>query len=375
MTRISPLSARRTLAITRKEFRHITRDLRTFFLVTVSPAFLLLTLSYIFAFDIEQFDLMLWDMDQSALSRQYVAALIADGDLRIQQHVSSYAEIDQQLLQGGLDGGILIPAGFEEQLLSGRPVNVELVMDGADPFSAQQGSAAIEQRTNAFAAQFAASHSLARGGLDLRGVVWYNPTLKSLISMVPGLTAVVLCMPALALALALAREKETGSFEGLIASPIRGSEYLVGKLFAYVSSGLASVFLAWLAAVLYFKIPFRSNLLFYLLLAADYLLASMGFSLIIANFVRSQQTAMFLILMIFFVPSFFVAGLIYPVSHNSMAQLVAYSLPTTHFIAISRGAFLKGVGLAELWPPAAALLVMGLGGLLVSLFMFKKHLA
>jgi ABC-type multidrug transport system permease subunit len=193
--------------------------------------------------------------------------------------------------------------------------------------------------------------------------------------MVPGLLAVILCMPALALALALAREKETGSFEVLIATPVRGIEYLVGKLLAYGASGLVSVVLAWLVATLWFHVPFRGRLSAFLLLAVDYIVASMGISLVVANFVRNQQTAMFLILMIFFVPSFFIAGLMLPVADEPIARALAYALPTTHFITICRSVFLKGMGLAALWKPALTLLGTGITCLSISLALFEKKAA
>jgi ABC-2 type transport system permease protein len=369
------MSIRRTLAVARKEFFHIFRDLRTIFLVTVSPAFLLLTLSYIFAWDVQQTDLAVWDLDKSSLSRQYVAVLTADGDFRVRARAASYEELNRLLEAGQVDGGLVIPPGFEAGLRASRQVQVQAVIDGADPITANQAAFALSQRTAAFAARFDAQLPVVVSGLDLRGEAWYNATLKSLVSMVPGLTAVVLCMPALALALALAREKETGSFETLIASPIRGSEYLIGKLIAYAASGLVSVLLVWLVAVLYFRVPFRGNLLLYLLMGINYLLASMGFSLLIANFVRSQQTAMFLVLMIFFVPSFFVTGLITPVETGHVgSQLVACALPATHFITISRGMFLKGLGLEPLGLRSLILAGMALGGLVVSLLLFHKRL-
>ncbi len=369
------MSIHRTLAIAGKEFRHIFRDLRTFFLVTISPAFLLLTLSYIFALDVQQSELAVWDLDGSALSRQYVAVLTADGDFHIHQWVSSYDEMEQLLLNGTASGGVVIPAGFEAGLRAGQPVRVQAVVDGVDPISARQVVFNLGQRTAAFAVQSGTQPIVSAGGIELRSVVWYNPTLQSLISMVPGLMPIVLCMPALALALALAREKETGSFEGLIATPVRGPEYLVGKLIAYVSNGMVAVLLSWLMAVLYFRVPFRGSLSLFLLLGADYLLASMGFSLLIANFVRSQQTAMFLVLMVFFIPGFFVAGLITPVSSGGLgSKLVAYALPASHFITISRAVFLKGVGLVPLAVPTLALLGMGAVGLGGSLLMFRKRL-
>jgi ABC-type multidrug transport system permease subunit len=330
---------------------------------------------YIFAFDIQQIDLAVWDLDESPLSRRYVAALTADGDLRIREWVDSYEEIEHLTQAGAINGGLVIPPGFEENLLAGQQVELQAVMDGSDPISGNQASASLAQRTAAFSAQFQAVPQVALAGLDVRSEVWYNETLTALISMVPGLTAIVLSMPTLALALALTREKETGSFEGLITTPVRGIEYLGGKLAAYLASGLVSVILVWLVAVLYFRVPFRGSLTLYTLLGVVYLLASMGFSLFVANFVRNQQTAMFLVLMAFFVPSFFVTGLIMPIDHNSLvSQLIAYSFPASHFIAISRGVFLKGLELAPLVLHTLALAGMGLGGLSVSLKLFRKRL-
>ncbi|HEY75790.1 MAG TPA: ABC transporter permease [Thermoflexia bacterium] len=369
------MSIHRALAITRKEFRHILRDPRTFFLVAMSPAFLLFLLSHIFAFDVEQVDLALLDMDRTPLSRRYVAALTADGDLRIRAQVASLDEMDRLLAAGEVDAGLVIPPGFEADVQAGRPAQVQVALDGADPIAASQTAAALEQRTAAFAIRREPAAARGVEGLDLRIVVRYNPTLKSLMSMVPGLGAIVLSMPALGLALALAREKETGSFEGLIATPVRGAEYLLGKTAAYLISGLLGVVLAWLVAVLYFRVPFRGDLLAYLILAADYLLAGMGFSLFIANFTRSQQTTMLLVLTVFFAPSFFIAGLIAPVDiRDLVSRLIAYSLPATHFITISRSVFLKGLGIGDLWLPALMLLGMGTGGLIVSLLLFRKKL-
>jgi len=368
------MSIRRALAIAGKEFRHIVRDLRTFFLVTVSPAFLLVTLSYIFALDVQRVDLAVWDQDASYLSRRYVAVLTSDGDFRARSRASSYPEMDRLLRSGRVDIGLVIPPSFEEAFQGGQQPQIEAVVDGADPISANQAVYSLIQRTTEFASEHQTPPPRV-AGFELRSDVWYNEELESLVSMVPGLVAIVLCMPALALALALTREKETGSFETLITTPVRGAEYLAGKLAAYVVSGLASAVLVWLVAVLYFGIPFRSDFSLYLLLAADYLIASMGFSLFIANFVENQQTAMFLVLMIFFVPSFFIAGLISPVNTSVLlSRLAACSLPTTHFIDISRGLFLKGSSAIVLGFRPLLLAGMGLGGLLLSLLLFQKRL-
>lgn len=369
------MSPRRTLAILRKEFRHIFRDLRLFFLVTVSPAFLLLLLANLFILDVQQIEVAVWDLDRSVLSRRMVAALTADGEFQVQAWVRSYSELEQLLRAGRVDCGLVIPNGFARQLEAGGPASVEAVVDGSDSIAAVQAVSSLSQRVTVFASERMGAGAPTSLLIDVRSEAWYNPALKSLVSMVPGLAAIVLCMPAMALALALTREKEVGSFESLIATPVRGVEYLLGKLGAYLACGILGVLPVWLVAVLYFRVPFRGDFSLYLALSAVYFLAEMGFSLIIADFVHNQQTAMLLVLTLFFVPSFFIAGLILPVdTHNVLSMLISYALPTTHFVAISRGVFLKGVGPASLQTHILLLLAMGVGGLLLSLLLFRKRL-
>ncbi|HID87907.1 MAG TPA: ABC transporter permease [Anaerolineae bacterium] len=371
------MSLRRFFAVVHKELRHITRDPRTFFLVTISPAVLLFMLAYVFAFDVTHVVLGVMDLDRSALSRRYVAALTSDGELEVRSYVSNYEEAEDALLRGEMDAVLVIPPEFEEGAYSGSPARVQAIVDGADPIVGGGTLSSLASRTNAFALiLLPRGGSAPAAGLDIRSRAWYNPDLKSLISMVPGLMAVVLCMPALAVALALAREKEVGSFEALIATPLSRAEYLAGKLVPYVLSGLVSVELAWLVAVSWFRVPFRGDFPLFLLLAVDYLVASMGLSMLIASFAPNQQTTLLTVLMIFFVPSFFLSGLILPVNKETLwTLLAAYTLPPTHFVVIARGLFLKGLGLAELWPPALSL--GGIGGLTLalSLLFTRKRVA
>ncbi len=373
------MSIRRLLAVARKEFRHITRDVRTLFLVTVAPTFLLIMLSYVFTFDVEHVDIAVRDLDHTSLTRELIASLTADGDVTIVAYVERDEAVEPLFTRGIADAVLVIPHSFSDAILGGGPAEVQCIVDGADAITANQSAQLLESRIGAFAANL--RPRLAGGessnfsvGIKISSRAWYNETLKSLISMVPGMMAVILCMPALALALALTREKETGSFENLIATPVRGTEYLFGKLLAYEASGMVSVVLVWLTATLWFRVPFRGNLFAFLLLAADYLFASMGVSLMIATFVHNQQTAMFLILMTFFVPSFFIAGLILPVAGDPVSRAMSYALPTTHFITISRAVFLKGLGPGALYKPALTLLGGGMACLIISLVLFDKKI-
>ena len=368
------MSLRRAAAIVRKEILHIIRDPRNLFLVTLSPAFLLLLLSYVFSFDVGQFDIAVLDLDRTSISRLYLDSLTSDQDLILAFSVSSYEEIDPLLVSGNIDAALVIPPGFANTVYSGQPAQVQAIVDGTDPFAGTQIVGSLTARSGVFVAGARAADPAQQGQLvEVRTQAWYNADLKSMNSMVPGLLAIVLIMPTMALALALTREKETGTLEGLMATPVSGVEYLVGKLLAYMAAGLVSAFVALLVAVLWFRVPFRGSLVVYLLLAADYFLACMGATIVIAGFVKSQQTAMFVVLIIFIVPSFFLAGMLSPVSTSSLGSMLAsYALPATHFVEINRSVFLKGLTLDQVLRPALILLGMGLGALAIGLLRFRK---
>jgi ABC-2 type transport system permease protein len=360
------MSLRRTAAIVRKELLHILRDPRNLFLVTISPAFLLFLLAYVFSFDVGQLSMAVLDLDHSSLSRRYLAGLTNNGDLRLDAYVSSYKEAVPLLVGGEVDAVLVIPPGFADSFHGGEAAPVQIVVDGADPTAGGEAVEALEARSLVFSPDGPAA-------VIVRTQAWYNPGQESLFSMVPGLLAIVLIMPTLALTLALTREREAGTLEGLVATPLSGLEYLGGKLLAYISAALVSTVLALLVAVFWFGVPFRGGVPLYLLLAAVYLLACMGVAVLIAHFVKSQQTAMFVVLLVFLVPSFFLSGLIMPVSTDSLGTLLtAYSLPTTHFVEVSRALFLKGLGPGNLLRPALILLGMGVGGVGVGFLLFRK---
>ena len=370
------MSLRRLFAIARKELRHVTRDARILFLVTIAPAFLLLLLAYVFSLDADHFKLIVWDQDRTDLSRRYVADTISDGAFELIGYVSSYVEIDAWLQAGRANLAIVIPRGTEAKVRAGQPAPVHVVVDGVDAIAGSQAIGQLQGRTGAFVQSFLPAVKGRPVGLfDLRGLAWYNAPLKSLNGMVPGLIAVVLSMPTLALTLSLTREKELGSFEGLAATPIRGLEYLIGKMTAYVGLGLLSTLPVVLVATAWFHVPFRGSLLVLLAMVGCFFAASFGISLVVASVARSQQTAMMIVVLVFFVPSFFLTGLILPVNTASGVSVIASSaLPTTHFIVICRGVFLKGLGIVDLLSPAAALLAIGGVTFALGLARFHKRI-
>jgi len=274
---------------------------------------------------------------------------------------------------------IVIPPGFMGDLQARRPVAVQALIDGTNPNVGAQALTHLSTRTQAFGTRHLSGASSALSSsppIDLRTQVRYNPTLKALYSMVPGLIAVVMNTPGFAIATSLTREREMGTLEGLVVTPLRNSEFLIGKFLPYAVSGLLSAVLTAAVAIFWFQVPFRGSFMLFLLLSLVFLLSSLWLSLLIANFLRSQQSASVAVFLVFFLPSFFLAGLLRPIDRTSLtAQIEALLIPTTHYIAINRGLFLKGVGLLELWRPILTLFAIGITALVLSIASFKRKLS
>ncbi|MGD8465127.1 MAG: ABC transporter permease [Anaerolineae bacterium] len=375
----------RTWAVVRKEARHILRDRRAFFLVTVSPVFLLLVMAYTFMVDIENVAVAVMDRDGTPLSRRYLAGLGGTGDVLVRFVADSYDDLERWLMTSEAKAAIVIPPGFEANLSAGEEASVQVLVEGTEPTTANTVMLHIGGYTQQFALEVARA-AAAQAGLpldaaalapiDLRMRTWYNPTLEMVIGFLPALIAVVMGMPAVTTTLALTREKEHGTLEQLIATPIRRSELLFGKLIPYVLSGLLGIVLCVMVAVFWFGSPFKGSLVLYLMFGIAFLLASLAIALVMSVFVKTQQAAQLGAMLVFFFPGFFLSGIFYPlVSMEPIMKMEAYMVPTTHFVMISRGVFLKGQGLEALWPFALALLVMSMVFMGLAILLFKKKLA
>lgn len=362
-------------ALLRKDYRLVLRDARALLLVLFAPSFLLFILAYIFRVEAQEMRLALWDQDRSPVAQRYVGALSATGEVRVTALVAEEAELERLLQAGQVDGVLIIPPGFGERLQRGDVSPVQVLLDGTDAIGAPQQAARLMARSAEFSKQVVLRGLTWRGSpVELRSTVWYNPRLDTLESMVPGLMALVLAMPALAFALALARERESGLFEALISTPVQAFEYWLSKAVAYVTLGTLNMTGLVALSVGYFGVPWRGALGLYGGLTALYLAAMIGILMALAPIMRTQQVAFFVALMYFFVPGFFNAGLFSPVPRNGVGHWVAEALPATHFIAITRGVALKGGGVELFAHHVLVLGVMTVGGMAVALLSFRKRL-
>ena len=373
---------RRTLSVMRKEWWHITRDTTSFVLLMLSPVLVLVTMGYAFSIDITNVGIGVLDQDLSPLSRAYLAQLGSTDALRLEARPDSLAEVEALMMRGKVTAVVIIPHNFERDLKSGRHTGLQIIVDGTDPNTAGHAIQHVGAHTENFATR-QLSAQLARAGvalgavnpIELRLRAWYNPSLRYTVSMIPALVGVVLSVPAMAASLALAREREWGTLEGLIATPIGRIELMVGKIVPYMLAGMLSVPLCVATAIYGYKIPFQGSISLYFALSAVYLFSSMCISLFISIFAKSQQVAIMASMMIFFFSGFFMSGLLIPFSlMGPMIKMEAMFFPTTHYIIISRGIFVRGVGLGALQGYTIAMASIGLLFLALTVLMFKKKL-
>lgn len=363
---------RRTRAMIMKEFKHILFDPGFLFLTLFAPAVMLTLLSYVFSFDVDSATIAVLNNDRTPQSYAYLRNITADGAVEISQNVATYDDVLELFRRDAVDAALVIPPGFGEALASNSTADVQVLVDGSDAIVGLSVSSGIQQRTAAYTTALNGSTPMP---FDARIRVWFNENLSSQYSMVPGLMSLVLILPAMAAAMSIARDKETGTFETLVTTPVRGHEYMLGKQFVYLVMGIIGGMLALAVAVLGFGVPFRGSVWLYILFMAVYLFALLGLSLLIANFIPSQRTVTVIILLVLFVPGFFLTGLLLPIDETAMfSRVVSFALPGTHFIDLSRGVALKAGTLASLGTPALVLFGMGLLSTVASILLFKKKI-
>jgi ABC-2 type transport system permease protein len=376
------MSLRRVWALTRKEFHHMVRDRATLVLVLFTPTLLLLLMAYALTVDLRHVPLAVLDHDHSPTSARFVQQLAAGDDLDIVARASSLADVDSLLMEGRVKAALIIGSGFARDLQALRGMPLQVVIDGTEPESGNFAVEHIASRAQAFALEALSSQLQARGirqaalqPLDVRVQTWFNPGLKSRNDLIPGLISMVLGLPALSVALTLAHEREHGTLEQLMATPIGRGELMIGKMLPYVLVGLADVVMIPVLAMAWFHVPFNGSFLVYFLLSVIFLFAVLSMGLVVGVFMRTQAAALAMSFLVIFFPGFFLTGIFFPLaSMPELVRLEALGLPGTHYAIVTRGVFLPGVGLEVLWPYAVMMVFLGAAFTGVAALFFRKRL-
>jgi ABC-2 type transport system permease protein len=368
--------------VTRKEFHHIIRDRSTLFLVLFTPTLLLLLMAYALTVDLKNIPLAVLDYDQSQVSRAFVQQITAGQDLELYAYATDLDDIEWMLLRGEIKAALILSPDFAADLLTLRGLKMQVIIDGTEPESGGYAVEHIAARAEQYINSALAVQMQALGftletlqPIDLRVRTWFNPGLKPRNDIIPGLISMVLGLPALSVALTLAHEREHGTLEQLLATPVGRAELLIGKIIPYIIVGLINVFIIPVLAILWFNISFNGSFLLFFILSAIFMFAVLSMGMIVGVFMRTQAAALALSFLVVFFPGFFLTGIFFPLaSMPEEARMEAMFLPGTHYAAITRGVFLPGVGLEVLWPYAVMLLVLGVVFTLIAALFFKKRL-
>lgn len=366
-----------------KEFLQLRRDPFRLRLMLVVPVVQLILLGYAANLDVRDIPTVVHDLDQSPTSRALVARFTASGYFSIRQHAAYPADVERALARGEAVFALVIPRGFGAAVAAGRTAPLQALVDGSDAaFSARSlnyaGMIVQAYARNVLLTRVAqAGHAAPSGGVEPRVRVWFNPELQSRWFLVPGILALVLMIiTTVGTAVSIVREKESGTMEQLIVTPIRPHALLLGKLIPNAVIGLIEVGLVLAVVRFLFAIPIRGSLVLLVALCALFLLTTLGLGLFISTVSRTQQQAMMAAIFFVMLPMLLLSGFVFPIENMPAAiQAVTYLIPLRYFFVIVRGLFLKGVGLTVLWDEALALLLFGVVILGLSVLRFRKRLA
>ncbi len=375
--RLSLLRIRRMVV---KELRQLFRDPKTKRVIFVSPIIQLILFGYAVNTDVRNVATALVDLDRTVESRELVDAFTASGYFRVVVRSDRPADLQRALDHGDAVVALQIPVGYSKDLAAGRGPAVQLLVDGTNSNTATvaQGYAAKivqELATRRARAERAATGAPALAGIDVRARAWFNPSLESRVYNVPAVIGVIVLLMCLLLtAMAVVREREIGTLEQLLVSPLSPSELMLGKTIPVAGVALVQLSLVTAVALLWFDIPFRGSVPALLLAAALFILAGLSFGLLISTISSTQQEA-FLAMFLFVMPAIILSGFLYPVdTMPEVFQALTLANPLRHFLEIVRGIFLKGAGVADLTVQFGVLTAMAAGGLVGATRRFRASL-
>jgi len=372
----------RLLSLIRKEFIQIVRDPRTLLLMFVLPVVLLFLLGYAATNDVRNISIVVFDQDHSTAARELISAYRAADYFHFDFEVDSVAAMKTLIDRGQARAGLIIPPDYGRKLAAHEAAQVAFVLDGSDPTVAgtalsaatligQMKSTAVLRATLEARGQAGALNS----PVEIRTQVWYNPDLVNAYFMIPGLIGMILQFLAVLLtSTAIVRERERGTIEQLIITPIRPWELIVGKLAPYALIAFFELLEILIIGTLWFKVPVNGDIGLLLALSGLFLVTTLGLGLLISTIARTQFEAM-LSAMVIILPSIFLSGFFFPLAAMPpFLQVVSYLVPLRYFLIIVRAVVIKGVGLDAVLPEVIALAIFGVVVMGVASLRFRKRL-
>ena len=369
-------------AVLKKEFIQIRRDKPSVVMAVVMPVVLLILFGYAVNTDIDHLPTVIWDQSKSLDSREIIAAFANSTYLDPDFYVSGYESITDHMDSGKARVAIIIPPGYGKALQGGQQAVVQVLVDGADPTAARAAMSAVQLVGLNKAWQIQAARFEPQGvtlpnamPLKVETRVWYNPDMKSTVFNIPALIGLILQnVIAMLTAFSMVREKERGTMEQIVVTPIRPAELLLGKLLPFVAIGFVSLMFILLVGIYWFGVPPKGSIILLILLSLLFLITVLSIGLLISIISRTQLQAMQMTFLLI-LPSVLLSGFMFPrETMPPFLKLLGALLPLTYFLEIVRGIFLKGIGLNYLWKETLALGSFATILFSISIVKFKKNI-
>ncbi|MDE2060006.1 MAG: ABC transporter permease [candidate division NC10 bacterium] len=372
----------RLFGMIRKEFIQMWRDRLTVGMMLSMPMMILVIIGWAINTDVKHMVTAVLDQSRTPESRDLLHAFTNSQYFNLDYHVESYERITHLIDSGSAKVGIVLPPDYARALKQQRVAQVQVIVDASDPMvatSAINAANAIGQVGSLRIASEMLQRSTGRvpppTPLDVRVRAWYNPDLVSAIFIIPGLLSFILMQTTITIiAMVVVRERERGTLEALIVSPLRRWELMIGKIVPNVVIAYAQMTLALVFGVWAFDIPVRGSLVLLYFLSLFFIMGTLGLGILLSTVARTQQQAMQLAYFIF-VPSVYLSGVLFPIEGMPpLAKTVAYVIPLTYYVEIIRGIMLKGIGISYLWTHLLVLAAIGVVLITASILRFHKKL-
>ncbi len=372
----------RILAVMRKEFIHIIRDPLSLAMAIALPMILLILFGFALTLDVDDVPLIVWDQSETAQSREFVGGFTGSRYFSLREYALNYSQVGNAIDSGRALIGLVIPRDFDRQLKSGTPARVQLIIDGTNANTATLAMGYAQTVIGTFSQSimidktYRASGARIEPPLNLEPRVWFNEELESRNFIFPGLIAVIMMIiAALLTSLTVARERENGTMEQLISTPVKGPELVIGKLTPYVVIGMIDVAIAVLMGEFLFHVPLRGSVVMLFGLSFIFLVGVLSLGVLFSVLSKTQVMASQMTMLATFVPSFLLSGFIFPISNMpKIIQLITYIVPARYYITMLKGIYLKGVGPSVLYVEAIFMIIFGVVMLMLAIVKFKKKL-
>jgi ABC-2 type transport system permease protein len=369
----------RIIALLKKEFGQLFKDRRLLPIVFVAPVLQLTFLGFAASLDVKDISMVICDLDKTAQSRAFIQRFTNSGYFTVEYATEDYNSIQQYVDNNKVIMALVIPSRFGDRILRNEPAKIQVILDGSEGNTAAISMGYVNQIIIGASTQILTEVLGGRalsGRVDAQIRAWYNPSLKSRNFMVPGVLVLILLITTTNLtAMAIVKEKEVGTLEQIMVTPIRSYELILGKLIPFTIIGMTNVCVVVAVMVFGFGIAVKGSVLLLFVLTGAFLMTSLGVGLFVSTISKTQQQAMMTAIFFVMMPMMYISGFVFPIENMpAPLQYLSLGIPMRYYLIIIRSIILKGVGISTLWPQALMLVFMGLAILVASALRFRKKL-